>query len=165
MSDAVIIAGANGAGKTTFARAFLPMAFPGIVFLNVDEILREGPTFASPLAASREMLRRLDATAAAGDSFALETTLSSTMYVRRIADWRVRGYRVSLHFIELASADEAVARVATRVANGGHAIPEADIRRRFDRGRKLFTSVYKPLADAWYHWASDQKGTRLVAHG
>jgi len=42
MPEAVIIAGANGAGKTTFARHFVPLAFPNAEFLNADEILHEG---------------------------------------------------------------------------------------------------------------------------
>jgi predicted ABC-type ATPase len=81
--------------------------------------------------------------------------------VRRLREWSVLGYRTTLHFIELPSADFAVRRVATRVAAGGHAVPELDIRRRFTRGRELFTSVYRPLVDRWYHWASDDRGLRL----
>lgn len=61
-------------------------------------------------------------------------------------------------------ADEAVRRVAQRVAAGGHGVPEADVRRRFERGLLLFREVYKPLADEWYHWFSDERGLRLVDH-
>jgi predicted ABC-type ATPase len=94
-------------------------------------------------------------------SFALETTLSSAMYARRIRSWRGVGYRVSLHFIEVPSADFALRRVAMRVAAGGHAVPEADVRRRFLRGLDLFARVYKPIVDEWYHWLSDEGGIRL----
>ncbi len=88
--------------------------------------------------------------------------MSSLLYARRAPAWRAAAYTVTLHFIELPSADFAVARVAARVAAGGHDIPEPDIRRRFARGRRLFDAAYKPLADAWYHWSSDEKGLRLV---
>jgi predicted ABC-type ATPase len=57
--EAVIIAGANGAGKTTFARQFLPALHPGVLFLNVDEVQVEETAFAHPVAAGRELLRRL----------------------------------------------------------------------------------------------------------
>jgi predicted ABC-type ATPase len=83
------------------------------------------------------------------------------MYVRHMRSWRTSGYRIALHFIELPSEDYAVRRVAMRVAAGGHDVPESDIRRRFRRGLVLFETVYKPLADEWYHWDSDEGGLRL----
>ena len=164
MPEAVIIAGANGAGKTTFARQLLPVLYPGAQFLNADEVQKESGAFAHPVAAGREVLRRLDVEERSRTSFAVETTLSSIMYARRARSWQQAGYRVSLHFIELPSADFAVQRVAMRVAAGGHGIPEADIRRRFERGLDLFSSVYKPVVDEWYHWLSDDGGLRLVEH-
>ena len=77
MPDAIIIAGANGAGKTTFARQVLPALHPGVPFLNVDEVQIENPAFAHPVAAGREVLRRLEDRERLRGSFALETTLSS----------------------------------------------------------------------------------------
>jgi predicted ABC-type ATPase len=162
--EAVVIAGANGAGKTTFARELLPALYPGIAFLNVDEIQAEGAPFVHPVAAGREVLRRLGESERRRDSFAIETTLSSTMYARRIKSWRAWSYRVSLHFIELPSEDFAVRRVAMRVAAGGHSVPEVDVRRRYHRGLALFEQVYKPLVDEWYHWFSDEGGLRLGQH-
>jgi len=145
--EAILIAGANGAGKTTFARQFLHVRYPVAHFLNADEIQREGPAFAHPVGAGRELMRRLDELTSQRETFAVETTLSGHGYVGKIRRWIDMGYRTSLHFIELPSADVAVQRVATRVAAGGHAVPEADIRRRFERGVRLFPTVYKPLVD------------------
>ncbi|MDP3739200.1 MAG: zeta toxin family protein [Hyphomonadaceae bacterium] len=163
MPDAVIVAGANGAGKTTFARQLLPLVHPDCVFLNADEIQREDPAFGRPAAAGRELLRRLTDRAAIPDSFAIETTLSSRSYARSIPVWQGRGFIVWLYFLEVASPDLAVARVAQRVAAGGHGVPEADVRRRYTRGKALF-QTYRSLADAWYHFRVDQKGSVLVAH-
>lgn len=164
MPESVVIAGANGAGKTTFARQLLPVLYPDVPFLNVDEVQTEAPAFTHPVAAGRELLRRLAESERRRESFAIETTLSSTMYVRRMRLWRAWGYRVSLHFIEVPSEDFAVQRVAMRVAVGGHAVPESDVRRRYHRGLALFEQVYKPLADEWYHWLSDEGGLRLGQH-
>ena len=100
-TDAIVIAGANGAGKTTFAHRLLPALCPNAEFLNGDEVQAEASVFAHPVAAGREMLRRLAEAERLRKSFAIETTLSSTMYVRRIRSWRSWGYRVSLHSIEL----------------------------------------------------------------
>jgi predicted ABC-type ATPase len=162
--EAIVIAGANGAGKTTFARQVLPVLFPAVPFLNVDEIQRGDPAFAHPVAAGREFLRRLDEAERRRAAFAIETTLSSRMYARRMTLWKTWAYRIHLHFIELPSEDYAVQRVAKRVAAGGHPVLESDVRRRFHRGLALFQQVYKPLADEWYHWSSDDGGMNLVQH-
>ena len=159
--EAVLIAGANGAGKTTLAREFLHVRYPGASFLNADEIQREGGELSHPVAAGRELIRRLGEIVDRRLTFAVETTLSSRNYVPRLQAWSAAGYSTTLHFIELPSADYAVSRVARRVAAGGHAVLEADIRRRFERGLEMFASVYKPLVDRWYHWRSDDRGLRL----
>ena len=129
--QAILIAGANGAGKTTFARQVLRVRYPAATFLNADEIQREAAGFDHPVAAGRELLRRLDDLARLGKTFAVETTLSSRSYVERLRGWTRCGYASYLHFIELPSAEHAVRRVAARVAAGGHSVPETDIRRRF----------------------------------
>jgi len=162
MPEAVIIAGANGAGKTTFARSVLPGWYDDAVFLNTDEIQREKPALNHPVAAGREMLRRLDEVVANKESFVVETTLASRMYAQRIPVWKDLGYTVELHFIEVPDADYAVKRVAQRVALGGHDIPEHDIRRRYERGLRLFNGIYRGSADACYHWKTDDTGLALM---
>ena len=92
-------------------------------------------------------MRRLTQLEISRHSFAIETTLSSRMYRSRILRWRNLGYRTSLHFIELPSADFAVHPVAIRVDAGGHSVSEVDVRRRFERGLRPFKNVYQPLVD------------------
>ncbi len=148
----IVIAGPNGAGKTTFAREFLPNEAGCPVFVNADLIASGLAPFAPETAAvqaGRLMLRELDRHFAAGQSFAFETTLSGRGYLPRIASWQAAGYRVELIFLRLASADEAVARVAVRVRQGGHDIPETTIRRRFAAGLDNFTRHYAPRVDSW----------------
>jgi len=98
-------------------------------------------------------------------SFGIEITLASRRYAGRFRRWASRGYRISLHYIELPSAEFAVQRVRARVATGGHEVPEADVRRRFHRGPRLFHESYKAACDEWYPWQSDEGGLRLVDHG
>lgn len=148
----IIIAGPNGAGKTTFAREFLPNEAGCPQFLNADLIAAGLAPFApesAALPAARLMLAELERHFRAGQSFAFETTLSGRAYLRHIARWRGAGYRVELIFLRLASADEAVARVAQRVKQGGHHIPEAVIRRRFAAGLDNLSRHYAPAVDAW----------------
>ncbi|MEO8410240.1 MAG: AAA family ATPase [Propionivibrio sp.] len=148
----IVIAGPNGAGKTTFAREFLPNEADCPVFVNADLIAGGLAPFAPETAAvqaGRLMLRELDRHFTAGDSFAFETTLSGRGYLRRIAEWQRAAYRVEMIFLQLASAEEAIARVAQRVRQGGHDIPEAMIRRRFAAGIDNFIGHYAPRVDSW----------------
>ena len=148
----IIIAGPNGAGKTTFARSFLPMEAQLPRFINADLIAAGFAPFApatAALKAGRLMLQEIEHCARRGESFAFETTLSGLGYLRHIALWRAQGYRVSLFFLTLPSVETAIARVATRVRQGGHDIPEPVIRRRFDAGWTNFQRHYKKAVDDW----------------
>jgi predicted ABC-type ATPase len=148
----IIIAGPNGAGKTTFAREFLPNEAGCPVFVNADLIAAGLAPFAPETAvvqAGRLMLHELARHFASRSSFAFETTLSGRGYLRMIEQWQAAGYRVKLLFLQLANADEAIARVAQRVKQGGHDIPAAVIRRRFVAGRSNFERLYAPKVDAW----------------
>lgn len=157
----IIIAGPNGAGKTTFAREFLPQEAGCPVFVNADLIAAGLSPFAPERAAIQAGRLTLDAIAqhvARHESFAFETTLSGRAYAGQVPQWQAAGYRVELFFLRLPSADMAVQRVAERVRQGGHDIPEATIRRRFEAGWRLFTEVYRPLVDQWvlYDNAGDE---------
>jgi len=99
--------------------------------------------------AGRIMLELIEEHVARGHNFAFETTLADRGYARHIPRWQAAGYHVTLLFLELPSADAALQRVAERIAQGGHSIPEAVVRRRFLTGKANFETVYKPLVDAW----------------
>jgi len=157
----IIIAGPNGAGKTTFAREFLPQEAGCPVFINADLIAAGLSPFAperAAIQAGRLTLQAIAQHVARRESFAFETTLSGKAYARQIPQWRQFGYRVELFFLSLPSAETAVQRVAERVRQGGHDIPEATIRRRFDAGKRLFAEVYQSLVDQWalYDNAGDE---------
>lgn len=148
----VIIAGPNGAGKTTFARAFLPQEAQISRFINADLIAAGLSPFApeaEAIKAGRLMLEEITECVHRRESFAFETTLSGLGYLRHIGAWRKSGYHVSLFFLALPTAEFAVARVAERVRQGGHHIPEDVIRRRFEAGRRNFDERYRTAVDAW----------------
>lgn len=150
--EVFIIAGPNGAGKTTFAREFLPQEARCTVFVNADLIAAGLAPFApetAALQAGRLMLEQLDHVFKKRKSFALETTLSGRGYLNAIRRWREAGYRVTLIFLKLTSAEEAQARVHQRVLQGGHDIPVDVIARRFEAGFRNFENLYKTAVDAW----------------
>lgn len=148
----LIIGGPNGAGKTTFARAFLPHEAACPVFVNADLIAAGIAPFdpeAAAVRAARLMLLEIQRHVKAGETFAFETTLAGRGYARMIPQWQKAGYHVKLIFLSLKSPEHAIARVALRVRQGGHGIPEDVIRRRFDAGLANFRNVYAQLVDAW----------------
>ena len=148
----IIIAGPNGAGKTTFAQSFLPQEAQCPRFINADLIAAGLSPFAPDAAAikaGRLMLEEIAACFQRGESFAFETTLSGLAYVRHIEQWRATGYQVSLFFLALPNAEAAIARVAERVRQGGHSVPEPIIRRRFAAGLRNLRAHYQARVDTW----------------
>lgn len=147
----IIIAGPNGAGKTTFAKDFLPQEAHTFRFINADLIAAGLAPFnpeAVAFKAARLMLEEIDQCTETGESFAFETTLSGSHYLQRIKKWEKLGYTVKLWFIALSSPELAISRVAERVAQGGHNIPEDVIRRRFTTGLRNLPE-YQKAVNSW----------------
>lgn len=164
----LILAGPNGAGKTTFAREFLPNEANCPIFVNADLIAAGLSPFnpdAAAFRAGRLMLEEIASHAAAGRSFAFETTLSGLSYARMIPRWRAEGYSVELYFLVLASPEEAIARVAKRVAQGGHDVPQGTIRRRFASGLCNFKVTYRQLVDYRRLFDNSSDQPRLLEEG
>lgn len=96
--------------------------------------------------AGREFSKRLAAALQASESLVIESTLSGASIARSIAKARERGYEVTLVFVFLDSAELCLRRITERVAQGGHDVPEEDVRRRFTRAAPVFWQQYRPLA-------------------
>jgi predicted ABC-type ATPase len=161
-----VIAGPNGAGKTTFAAEFLPNFVSCREFLNADLIAAGLSPFAPEtqnMRAGRLLVERMRELSKARRSFGFETTLAGRMHVKLLADLRKWGYRVNLFFLWLPSADVAVRRVAQRVAEGGHAVPEDVIRRRYASGLRNFFRLYSPRVDSWWLYDSSIMPPALIA--
>ena len=157
----IIVAGPNGAGKTTFAREYLLKEANCPDFVNVDLIAAGLSPFdpdRAAIRAGRIMLSEIERRVRKGESFAFETTLSGHNYARLIPEWRNAGYRVRLIFLSLPSPKMAIARVAARVAQGGHNVASAVVRRRFESGFRNFEDIYKDLVDKW-EWYDNSGNT------
>ncbi len=161
-----VIAGCNGAGKTTFAREFLPREVKCLRFLNADEIAR-GLSPLKPSAgavrAARLLLTQVAEHLRRRETFALESTLSGKTYIRRFRQARQLGYEIELHYLWLSSPTQAIARVRQRVRQGGHHVPAADIRRRFKRSLSHLLDDYLPLATRWAVWDSRSLPAKRLA--
>jgi len=154
-----VIGGCNGAGKTTFAKEFLPYEVKCLRFYNADEIARGlsplDPS-AGAIKAGRLLLSEVRESIDRHETFALESTLSGKTYVRIFKRALLLGYEIELHYLWLSHVEQAIARVRRRVRMGGHDVPTADIRRRFKRSLIHLIDDYLPLATCWGIW--DNRG-------
>lgn len=147
-----IIAGCNGAGKTTASYSVLPDLLECQEFVNADEIAKGLSPFnpeSVAIEAGRLMLQRIDLFLSQGKTFAIETTLATRSYASLVCRAHDRGYNVMLLFFWLPSAEMAVARVAKRVSEGGHNIPTETIHRRYWLGLQNFFNIFVPIVDSW----------------
>jgi predicted ABC-type ATPase len=168
MKRIVILAGPNGAGKTTFANEYLPREAACPNFINADLIAAGLSPFnpaGAAVQAGRFMILEMRRYLRQDESFAFETTLSGRSYARHIPDWQSAGYRVELIFLKLRSIRLALARVKARVAQGGHHVPAAVVRRRFRLGWRNFEEVYRPLVDQWALYDNSGPIPILLAKG
>ncbi len=148
----VVVAGHNGAGKSTTAQQLLQGALAVQEFVNADTIAAGLSGFrpeSAAISAGRVMLERIKTLADLHVDFAFETTLASRSFAPWLRTLRGSDHRTHLAFLSLPSADLAVARVAERVLSGGHAVPEDVVRRRFKAGLANFFTLYQPVFDSW----------------
>lgn len=167
MPEMYLFGGPNGAGKTTFARQILP-ALGCKEFVNADAIAAALSPFqpdSVALQAGYILMKRLRDLVKQGVDFGTESTLSARAWVPFLKECRARGYNVNVIYVWLSSPELAVARVAARVRSGGHDIPEATIRRRYDRSLQNFFSLYLAMAEAWQVYDNSDNRPVLVAAG
>lgn len=148
----VVLGGPNGAGQSTVAPRLLRDALGITAFINADDLARGLSGFApeaAALRAGRLMLDRLAELTRGHATFAFESTLAGLGMRAVLARCLDAGYRVHLVYLWLPSPALALARVRRRVAAGGHAIPERDVRRRWARSLVNFFDHCVPLATTW----------------
>ena len=145
-----IIAGCNGAGKTTASFTILPEILDCKEFVNADEIAKGLSPFQPEkvsFESGRIMLKRINELLDANENFAFETTLATKSYKQKILDARAKNYNVTLLFFWLQNSQLAIERVKTRVSEGGHNIDTEVINRRYLAGIKNLFDIYLPIVD------------------
>jgi predicted ABC-type ATPase len=161
-----IIAGCNGAGKTTASYTILPEILDCKEFVNADEIAKGLSPFQPEkvvLESGRIMLKRISELLSNDINFAFETTLSTKSYKQTILQAKSKGYRITLLFFWLQNAELAKERVKTRVDEGGHNIDPIVIERRFLRGIKNLFDIYLPLVDGALVFDNSEGKHELIA--
>ena len=165
---AVILAGINGAGKTTASRALLADTLRLMTFVNADVIAQGLSGFdveAAAYEASRVMLERLRSLAEQRADFAFETTLSGRTYVSWLRGLVEAGYSTHMFYFWVRDPEFAIARVAARVRAGGHHVPDDTIRQRYGKSVRNLFDLYMPHLTTWKVFDNTQSDYRLVAEG
>lgn len=159
-----VIGGPNGSGKSTFTRG---LTFDGREnLLDPDAIAkRMSPAnlLLAALPAGREVIRRTRDYLRTGQSFAIETTLSSGSIIETMREARERGFVVRLIYVCVENPDWNVERVRERASAGGHDVPDADIRRRYERSLGNLPAALR-LADEAVVYDNSGASPRRVLH-
>jgi predicted ABC-type ATPase len=166
VKDIFILGGPNGAGKTTAANVLLPEKLRLSAFLNADEIARRispSNVEAAAFRAGRLMIEQMRDLVGGEQSFAFETTCSGKSYIRLLKECQRAGWRISLIYLWVPSPEYSIARVARRVSQGGHSIPDEVIRRRYLSGLWNMRHLYLPLADDATIYDNRDRNLRVVA--
>jgi predicted ABC-type ATPase len=145
-----IVAGANGSGKTTFAKEFIKSE--NIEFLNADEIEKEFNPHdkeGGKIRAGRELFRRLKVLVQSDKDFIIESTLAGKSLNKLLKQFKKLGYKLIILYVFLDNTDIAIERVKIRVKSGGHNIINEDIQRRYFRSIKNFWEEYSFLVEDW----------------
>lgn len=163
-----IIAGPNGAGKSTLAPALIHKQRGIDYFVNADTIARGLAAFSVEkvaISAGRVMLDWLHELGERGESFAFETTLASRSFAPWIAKLVQAGYEFHLLYVWVPDPSMSVMRVASRVREGGHFVPDDDVQRRWARSLNNFFELYQPLTTQWQVYDNTSGSGKLVAEG
>ena len=172
-----VLAGTNGAGKSSIGGATIRAR--GGHYFNPDEAaaaIRQAQPHLTPTqansAAWHEGKRLLQHAIAKGQDYNFETTLGGKSFAQVLAKADKAGFEVRIWYVGLASPEQHLARVRARVKHGGHDIPEADIRRRFDQSRLQLIELLPHLSELRLydnsHEAAPHQGQapapRLILH-
>lgn len=168
MPNLYIIAGCNGAGKTTASYTILPEMLDCREFVNADEIAKGLSPFQPETVsfqAGRIMLERINDLLAAKVDFAFETTLSTKSYIHTLRKAQESGYEVTLLYFWLNSPALAIERVKQQVASGGHHIPEDVIKRRYQKGLSNLLNLFIPAVNYWTIVDNSHEPYKIIAEG
>jgi predicted ABC-type ATPase len=166
VEEIVVIGGPNGAGKTTAAQLLVPRGLEIREFVNADEIARGLSPFNADHAArlaGQLMLERIGEFIRNRQSFAFETTCAGRAHVGTLRRCRAEGWRITLVYLWLPSPQMALDRVARRVREGGHHIPDEVVIRRYWAGLSNMRRLYLPVADVAAIYDNSDGGRTLIA--
>lgn len=168
MPTLYIISGCNGSGKTTSTYSLLPEMLECRQYVNSDEFAKSFSPFdpgAASVKASRMMLQKVKYLMDRNETFSIETTLATRTLLKMATKAQAKGYSVVILYFWLSSPQLAIQRVRSRVAAGGHNIPEEVIKRRYYMGLDYLFNYYIPVCDHWILADNSTSPFKVIAQG
>lgn len=166
MKTLYIISGANGSGKTTFAKNFSKVN--DLYFINADEIAKELDSkniTKYKIKAGKIFFSEFNKNLKLNKSFVIETTLSGRYLINYIKKAKELKYNISLIYLFLENPNININRVKNRVLNGGHHVPQSDIIRRYYRSKNMFWNIFKNIVDTWsIYYNSDEIFEKIASN-
>lgn len=144
MKRYIIYAGVNGAGKSTLYYTSAHKNIRALPRINTDEMVHkmgEWQDAQLQMKAGKEAVKRIKEYFAKGISFSQETTLCGHSIIKNIQQAKELGYKVEMYYVGVADAQTAIERVANRVKNGGHGIPDEVIKKRYSQSLENLAKV------------------------
>lgn len=163
MKEYVLFAGVNGSGKSTLYN--LGNEYIELPRINMDEILSEFGDWknsADILKAGKIAVGRIKEMFLKEQSFVQETTLCGHNIIKNIMTAKDKGYRIIVFYIGVETVEIAKHRIADRVKNGGHGIPDADVERRFKESFENLKLII-PYCDEIYFYDNTEVFYRIAA--
>lgn len=162
---AIIFAGVNGAGKSTFYNMSQDIPdFKETIRINTDEIVREIGDWkndADQMKAGKIGIKLRNKAISEGKSFNEETTLCGKTIIKLFEKLKENSYKIDLYYVGLKNSDIALERIKNRVANGGHDIPAEKVRKRYEESRNNLEKVI-PFCDSVSVFDNSESFRRLA---
>ena len=168
MPKIYLIAGCNGAGKSTVSFTMLPEMLECKEFVNADNIAAGISPFqpeSVSFEAGRVMLQRIEQLVKNRVDFAIETTLASRNYFVKVKDWQAKGFEVNLIYFWLNDPLLAIERISDRVKKGGHSVPYEIVIRRYYRGIKNLFNYFISNCDYWLVVDNSKESPEMISEG
>jgi predicted ABC-type ATPase len=160
MPHVFIFAGANGSGKTTFAKSILESR---LIFINADEIKKDKNL--SYIEAGKESLRLIDSFIAENKDFSFETTMSGIGLSKRFEKLKKEKYHITIFYLFAYPIELLIERIKERVIKGGHMVADKDVIRRYYRSAYNFWNKYRFYASKWSIINNNQLESESIAVG
>lgn len=149
--EIILIAGANGSGKTTFANLYSKTL--KLPFVNADEIAKEiqiADEKQRNFEAGELFLKQIKTLLNDNKSFLIESILAGKYMIKFLQTVKEKDYRVNIIYLFLETPELCLERINERVLKGGHSVSEEDVVRRYFRSKTNFWNIYKKFATNWF---------------
>lgn len=139
MKRYTIIGGVNGTGKSSFVGSLKMQTTELGIIIDPDKITSS--VNGNIIQGARIAIKQIENCIEKGISFTQETTLTGAKTTVTAKMAKEKGYYIKLYYIGLDSQEESIKRIKNRVEKGGHNIPEADVKRRYENRFKTLKEI------------------------